>query len=137
MVADASPPRKVDYTADALATMGLPESPVIDLSIRTVAELLQPLDARSRVDARSTCISRFRTASHAALEGLSIEWARYSFLISIGADSDGTEPAVAFRPGRTDWLGHAKAALDAIGVDTGPDAKRMATRYGWLPKPRA
>lgn len=125
-----------DYSGEAMQTLGLPDSPVIHLAIRTVAELLQPLDAGSLEDARSTCIDRFGVSSGTVLESLPIEWARHQFLLRIGVDSDGFDSEDSMRTTRTDWLGQAKVSLEARGADPGPDAKRMATRYGWHPKPR-
>jgi hypothetical protein len=124
------------FTAEAVQTLGLPDSPVIHLAIHTVAELLQPLESQSTFDARSTCISRFRVASGTVLEGLPIECATLKFLAYIGVERVASEVDMAIWSKRTDWLGQAKAALEADGRDPGPETKRMATRYGWDPSPR-
>lgn len=125
-----------EYASEAVKSLGLPDSPVIHLSIHTVAGLLRPLESRSLRDARSTCIARFRVASSTVLEGLPIEHARYEFLSRVGVEGDSTEADEAYRTRRTDWLGQAKEQLAAQGLDTGPDARPMATRYGWNPTPR-
>lgn len=129
-------PGEPDYTAEAIRTLGLPDSPVIHFAISTVAELLRPLASMSHEDARSTCIDRYRVASGTVLERQPIEWARHQFQSRIGVEVDNTAWETIKRLLRTDWLGQAKASLEARGVDTGPDAQRMASRYGWYPVPR-
>jgi hypothetical protein len=120
-------------TEYALQTLGLPDSPAIHLAICTVAELLQPLDASCSASSRDKCIVRFRVASHAVREGLPIEYSRLQYLWRFGTDINHETAEAALRLPRTDWLGRAKAALEAIGVDPGPDAQKMATRYEWRP----
>jgi len=118
---------------EAMRALGLPNSPAIHLAICTVAELLQPLDATCSGSSRDKCLVRFRAASHAVREGLPIEYSRLQYLWRFGTDITHDTAEVAVRLPRTDWLGQARAALEAIGVDPGPDAQKMATPYGWSP----
>lgn len=115
----------------AMWTFGALPTPVIDLAISTIAELLQPLDAHWNGFTRDKCIIRVRVASGTALEALPIEVARIECLWQFGIKTDRESVEAARRRPRTDWLGQAKQALEAIGVDPGPDSKCMATRYGW------
>jgi hypothetical protein len=118
----------------AMRSIGTLPTPVIDLAICTVAELLQPLDAQVNDSQRNKCTTRVRLASMAALEAMPLEAARIEYLWRYGL-ATGQEAAAARRLPRTDWLRQAKAALEAIGIDPGPDSKRMATRYGWNTHP--
>ena len=72
---------------EALKELGLPKSPVIDLAICTVAELLKPLDAQSPLDQRCTLITRYRTASRTAREALSIDESRAFYCVMLGSMS--------------------------------------------------
>lgn len=119
-----------------MQTLGLPDSLVIDLAVRTVAELLLPLDARSKASSRNNAIDRARAASCVVLESWPIELGRIEYLSRLDISTDQEAIDAARRLPRTDWLGQAKAALVAAGIDPGPDTRGMATRYGWNPCPR-
>jgi hypothetical protein len=116
----------------ALASMGLPDSPVIREAITTIAGLLRPLSTHSTSSPLHDCIQRFRWASHAALGHWPIEYVRLQYLSRCDMEIDPVEADAVLEIPGTDWLGQAKAALEVRGIlDTGPDAKKMASRYGW------
>ncbi len=123
------------YSAEASKLVGIPRSPVIHLAILTVVDDLLPLAAQTRASAspnpNAARIGAFRVASRTVLEGFPIEWAKLYYLTYFGDEFDGSEAEVAYRTKRTDWLGEAKSVIESSGLDSGPDAKRMATRYGW------
>lgn len=123
------------YSEEAQRLLGIPDSPVIHLAICTVAELLKPLDARSKLDADATRIQRMRVASGTALECLPIEIAQLNFLSAIGVEQEDPNMRAWLRVVRTNWLAQARAALTVLGLDPGMETKGMATRYGWLMEP--
>ena len=125
-----------EFKEAAVATMGLPDSPVILEAISTIAGLLRPLSKHSTCSPLHECIQRFRVASGAALDRKPIELVRLEYLTHCDVEFDPADAGAALSLPGTDWLGQAKAALEARGVsDTGPDAKKMATRYGWRSPP--
>jgi hypothetical protein len=65
------------------------------------------------------------------LEELPFEQVAFDFCSNLELPCDANAAAAAMRTTRTDWLGLATAKIRAAGIDTGPDAARMATPYGW------
>ncbi|MEW6099100.1 MAG: hypothetical protein AB1666_07930 [Pseudomonadota bacterium] len=115
--------------------LGLPDSPVIHLAVQTVMDkLLAEFEEPRRSDDKVR-IAAMRTASGAVLMHRPFVYAR-TYLKEIldgPADWDSVQDEiVAPAP---DWLGEARAAMLAAGEDPGPDARRMATLWGWDPGP--
>lgn len=115
--------------------LGLPDSPVIHLAVQTVMErLLAELEESRRSEDRVR-IAAMRTASGTVLMRRPFVYARTYLkeIIDGPADWDSVQDEVV-APG-PDWLGEARAAMLARGEDPGPDARRIATRWGWDPGP--
>ena len=132
MDAPSETPENPKHVQAALASMGLPDSPVIREAIATIAGLLRPLSTHSKCSPLDDCIVRYRMASRAVLDRRPIEYLRLEYLDRCGVGFDPADADAAMKMSGTDWLGQAKASLEERGIpDTGPDAQKMATRYGW------
>jgi hypothetical protein len=107
----------------------LPDSPIIHLAVTTIVNRLLALQQQTTLTAEAVRITAFRVASETALEGWPFECAAAEFLHRLGDAGAPPYPDVGSK--RTDWLGDATTAIRESGIDPGPDARRMATRYGW------
>lgn len=117
------------HSPEASRLLGLPDSPVIHLAVTTIANRLLALQHQSPLPAEAVRITAFRVASGTALEGMPFELAEAEFLHRL--NDPGAPPLPDLGVKHTDWLGEATAAIRESGGDPGPDARRMATRYGW------
>lgn len=122
---------------EAMRTIGLPESPVIHLAISMVAELLQPLDANCSASKRDKSMVRCRVAARTVFDRWPIEFSRQQYHLHFGTGFNQVAADAASRLPRTNWFEQAKAALEAIGLDPGPDARKMVIHYGWRPDPHS
>lgn len=110
--------------------LGLPDSPVIHLAVQTVMDrLLAELEEPWRSDDKVR-IAAMRTASGTVLMRRPFVYARtyLNEILNGPADWDSVQDEIV-APG-PDWLGEARAAIVAAGEDPGPDARRIATRWG-------
>ena len=82
-------------------------------------------------DQNAAKIAAMRCGSRAALESETFELAALRFHANLDLKLDPALEAKAWEPSHTDWLGQAKSDILAEGSDPGPDAKRLATSYGW------
>jgi hypothetical protein len=115
----------------ALQSLNLPDSPVIQLSVCSVAELLLPLDAKFIGSQHEKCMVRAHLAANAVRNNLPIEFVRLQCLWRFDVAVTHTAADAALTLPRHDWLAQAKAALQAIGVDPGPDARKLMAEGGW------
>lgn len=125
--------RFLHHNIEASRQLGLPDSPILHLAISNLADRLLALPHHSSLRVEQVHVTALRVASQAALEGLPFEWVEADFLsrLHTAAESDWLAAEAARRTKRTDWLGQAKATIRSNGMDPGPDAWQMATRYGW------
>jgi len=117
------------HSPEASRLLGLPDSPVIHLAVTTIVNRLLALQHQSTLTAEVVRITAFRVASGTALEGMPFELAAAEFLHRLNGPGAPPYPDLGIK--RTDWLGDASNAIRESGGDPGPDARRMATRYGW------
>lgn len=123
------------YSEEARSQLGLPDSPVLHLAITKLADELMPFAEGAKVEARIIRITALRTASGAVREYLPLECAIYTFRTTLELPADPAASKEAYRTVRRNWMREAKAAIEAEGLDPGPNAVRMATAYGWNPDP--
>lgn len=115
----------------ALESLFLPDSPVILRAVCLVAELLAPLDATCSGIRLDKSMVRFRVARQAVRSGLPIEFSRLQFLWRFDVDVAHTAADAALSLPRVDWLGQAKAALEAADIDPGTDAQLVMALCRW------
>jgi hypothetical protein len=115
--------------------LGLPDSPVLHLAVKKLADEVMPIGAGSRLEGRLIRITALRTASGAVREYLPMACATYTFRKDVELLADPAESEEAFRTVRRNWMREARLQIEAEGLDPGPDAERMATAYGWNPLP--
>ena len=127
-------PRFPHYSAEAEKLLGLPDSPVVHLAVTRLVALLLPHADGTRFDPETVRITAFREASGAALEGLPLANVVGRFRLTLDLSSPPWSE-LAKPKSRTNWLDWAMAEIREEGLDPGPDANRLATRYGWTPYP--
>lgn len=111
--------------------IGIPDHPAIHLAISTVVDLLMTTAATTGEEPELQRVSAVRTASGAVLFSWPIEWAENFLLGGASPPHEVWWPEEALGAKRMDWLGQAIERLRQEGIDPGPDARRMRTRYGW------
>lgn len=127
----ADSPSFPHHWPEASRQLGIPDSPVVHLAIRTIAQRLLDAYGSQCQDWDAAQITALRCASRAALESESFELATLRFHLYADMHVDAALEARAREAVRTNWLGQATQQILAEGDDPGPDAKRLATSYGW------
>lgn len=116
---------------EASRLLGIPESPVVHLAIRTVADrLMESHGAECRVQ-EAAQIAAMRSASRAVLESESFDLATLRFRLAMDLPTDVEQEARAADAPKSDWLKMARDTILAEGGDPGPDPHQLASRYGW------
>jgi len=116
---------------EASVELGIPDVPEIHLAIRTLSDRLMTLHEKEVEGVDMAPKTAMRCASRAVLESESIEVVSCRFLTSLGYDLSSERIEQAMQSPKTYWLRMARDSIAADGIDPGPDASRLATRYGW------
>ena len=116
---------------DASRQLGIPDSPVVHVAIRTVADRLMESQGAECCDQGAAQIAAMRTASRSGLESESFDLATLRFRLAMDLSTDAEQEAGAAESAKTDWLQMAREAILGEGVDPGPDSHKLASRYGW------
>lgn len=111
--------------------LGIPDSPVVHLAIRTVAKRLMDSQGAECCDQEAAQIAAMRSASRAVLESESFDLAKLRFRLAMNLPTDVEQEARAAEAPKSDWLKMARDTILAEGGDPGPDPHQLASRYGW------